>query len=214
MGSDPCDTGKVAVRNQNASQGVSPPEVSCTVRPGPIQRTAADYLPLTQEAAAQFAADWTPIVLSQLARFRLPADLAEDAGQEVLLRALRGLPSFRAESKLSTWLYTITWREGLRAAQRLTKRNERETSLAPTSEPAAPSVTPALDQSDERRRVQAMLDELPPRQRIALGYHYLEGLTVTEIAEVMDAPTGSVKAWLKRGRDRLQARWTGEHPSA
>ena len=54
----------------------------------------------------------------------------------------------------------------------------------------------------------------PPRQRIALGYHYLEGLTVTEIAEVMDAPTGSVKAWLKRGRDRLQARWTGEHPSA
>lgn len=212
MGSDPRDTGKVAVRNRNASERVSPSEVSCPVRPGPLQRTAADYLPLTEDAAAQFVADWTPIVLSQLARFRLPADLAEDAGQEVLLRALRGLPKFRAESKLSTWLYTITWREGVRAAQRLARRSERETSLSPASEPAAPSAPLALDQSDERRLLQTFLDELPARQRITLGYHYLEGLSVAEIATLMEAPTGSVKAWLKRGRDRLQARWNESPP--
>ena len=208
MGSDPRQPESVATRNRNPSRGVSPLEVSHAVRPEPTEQSAQDYLPLSEEAAARFVADWTPIVLSQLARFRLPADLAEDAGQEVLVRALRGLPDFRAEAKLSTWLYTITWREGVRAVQRYKRRSQREVGLE--SEPPAASSPARAEQADERRRLQALLDELPPRQRLALGYHYLEGLSVTEIAAVMDAPAGSVKAWLKRGRDRLRARWSGD----
>ena len=208
MGSDPHQPESVAARNRIATQGVSPREVSSAVRPEPTERSAQDYLPLSEDAAARFVEDWTPIVLSQLARFRLPADLAEDAAQEVLVRALRGLPDFRAEAKLSTWLYTITWREGVRAVQRYKRRSQRETGLE--SEPSADPTPPLAEQADERRHLQSLLDELPPRQRLALGYHYLEGLSVTEIAAVMDAPAGSVKAWLKRGRDRLRARWNGD----
>lgn len=208
MGSDPRQPESVATRNRIASRGVSPSEVSSAVRPEPTERSAQDYLPLSEDAAARFVADWTPAVLSQLARFRLPADLAEDAGQEVLVRALRGLADFRAEAKLSTWLYTITWREGLRATQRLKRRSSREVGLE--AEPTAVPTAAGAEQADERRRLQGLLDELPPRQRLALGYYYLEELSVTEIAAVMDAPTGSVKAWLKRGRDRLRARWNDD----
>lgn len=183
--------------------------MSSAVSRPPAERAAADYLPLDERAARRFADDWTPVVLSQLARFRLPADLAEDAAQEVLLRALRGLADFRGDARLSTWLYTITWREGLRARQRDARRR-REQPLPEGAEPAAPDRADPVAAADERSRLQGLLDELPPRQRLALGYHYLEDLSVTEIAAVMGAPAGSVKAWLKRGRDRLRARWAGD----
>jgi RNA polymerase sigma-70 factor (ECF subfamily) len=171
-------------------------------------RRPEDYLPLEADGANRFVEDWTPIILSQLARFRLPADLAEDTAQEVLLRALRGLPRFRAESKLSTWLYTITWREGARAHQRLQRERSRAGGLV--AEPICPREQDEVATRDELAAWQTRLDRLPLRQRLALGYHYLEGLSVAEIAEVMQAPTGSVKAWLKRGRDRLRAEfsWT------
>ncbi|MAW59196.1 MAG: hypothetical protein CMJ94_00015 [Planctomycetes bacterium] len=206
MGSDPHHADSVAARNRIAPKRVSPSEVSGATRPEPAERHARDYLPLTEEAAARFVADWSPRVLSQLARFRLPADLAEDAGQEVLVRALRGLADFRAEARLSTWLYTITWREGVRAMQRLKRRDRREVGLEASGEPAAAPQACAVDAADQRRHLQRLLDELPPRQRLALGYHYLEGMPVAEIAAVMGAPAGSVKAWLKRGRDRLRHR--------
>jgi len=176
-------------------------------------RQASDYLPLNDENAQAFVEDWTPTLISQMARFRLPADLAEDAAQEALLRALRGLPNFRGEAKLSTWLYTIAWREGLRAQQRALRIAQRESSLE--FDPSAFNATPAdarLEAADQRTRFQCLLDSLPERQRLVLAFHYLEGMPVAEIAVVIDAPVGSVKAWLKRGRDTLRARF--DTPSA
>ncbi len=178
--------------------------------------TEADaYLPMTEEAAVRFVADWTPSILSQMARFRLPADLAEDAAQEALLRAMRALPNFQGKSKLSTWIFSIAWREGLRANQRWQRLQKREVSapglgssegihpdLAASSSMGDPLARAAG--ADEVARVQLAMDHLPDRQRLALGYHYLEELSVEEIAQLMKAPPGTVKSWLKRGRDKLR----------
>ncbi|MBC8404996.1 MAG: RNA polymerase sigma factor [Planctomycetes bacterium] len=181
-------------------------------------KEAAAYLPLDDESAAQFVADWTAIILSQMARFRLPADLAEDASQEALLRAMRALPKFRGKSKLSTWIYSIAWREGHRAHQRWQKRKSREIStpnladcalqagsVGETEHSGAENPDPVAI-ADDFIMVQRAMDQLPSNQRLALGYHYLEELSVSEIAELMNTATGTVKSWLKRGRDRLRER--------
>ena len=206
--SDPDTADLVAPCNQDLPEEVSARELLPSLRARPAGPTAADYLPLDEAAAARFVHDWTDRILSQLARFRLPADLAEDTAQEVLLRCLRGLPDFRSESKLSTWVYTVTWREGVRATQRAEKQRSRWGSQATFELVPAPEQADRVAQADTRAALQKQLDQLPLRQRLALGYHYLEGLSVQEIAEVMESPTGSVKAWLKRGRDRLRAHWT------
>ncbi len=169
--------------------------------------TAADYLPLTEATARRFVDRFSAPVLSQLARFRLPADLAEDAAQEALHRALRALPRFRGDSALSTWVYRIAHREGLRALERWQRRRAREAPISALGEPQAETAPDLVAQEDELQRLRRALDTLPDNHRLALGYHYLEGLSVAEIAQVTGAAQGTVKAWLKRGRDRLRERF-------
>jgi len=48
------------------------------------------------------------------------------------------------------------------------------------------------------------MQELPEKQRIALALFYLQELSVNEIAQAAGAPTGTVKSWLSRGRERLR----------
>jgi RNA polymerase sigma-70 factor (ECF subfamily) len=49
------------------------------------------------------------------------------------------------------------------------------------------------------------MDQLPSLPRTVLGLHYFDGLTVAEIAELLDCPEGTVKSHLNRGRNRLKA---------
>lgn len=136
-------------------------------------------------------------------RFALPHDLVQDAVQETLLRALRGLPRFRGDSRLSTWVYRIAYREGLRAKARWTRQQGRQRPLP--EDPATPEGTGcAVEQADELTRLRVAMKSLPERHRLALGYHYLDGLSVQEIGSLMKSSPNTVKSWLKRGRDRLR----------
>jgi RNA polymerase sigma-70 factor (ECF subfamily) len=57
---------------------------------------------------------------------------------------------------------------------------------------------------DEALRVRKAMEQLPDNQRLALGYHYLDGMAVVEIAELMGSTPNTIKSWLKRGRDSLR----------
>lgn len=70
------------------------------------------YLPLNPERAKSFVNEWEGFVLSCLRRMRITDE--EDVLYRIFYRALNALPNFRCDSKLSTWLYRITWREGVR----------------------------------------------------------------------------------------------------
>lgn len=195
-------------------QPIKKPNLKMTLLPG---TEASAYLPMTEEAAARFVEDWTPSILSQMARFRLPADLAEDAAQEALLRAMRALPKFEGKAKLSTWIYSIAWREAHRAHHRWQKHKSRVASnpelvaaaevghSAASGQNQADPIT-ATETLDEVGMVQRAMELLPPKQRLALGYHYLEEMSVEQIASLMKAAPGTVKSWLKRGRDQLRKR--------
>ena len=167
---------------------------------------AADFLPLDDDAAARFADAFAPRIAGQAMRFRLPADLCQDVVQETLLRALRALPEFRGEAKLSTWVYRIAWRECARAVARQQRAARRGIAPAGEMDPVASAVPDAAETGDEFARVRAAMAELPDQQRLALGYHYLDGLAVAALCTLMDATPNTVKSWLKRGRDRIRER--------
>jgi RNA polymerase sigma-70 factor (ECF subfamily) len=135
-------------------------------------------------------------ILNLARRIVLDADAAEDVTQEVFIRAYRQLHRFDGRARFATWLYRIAInvsRTHLRAQQR---RHSREAQHRPPRRE-----TPASEVGD----LVGLLGELPLPQRTALALFYLRELSVAEIARLVGAPEGTVKAWLYRGRERLRA---------
>lgn len=61
------------------------------------------------------------------------------------------------------------------------------------------------DAVDERLRIRAALQQLPPRQRAVLVLRFLDGLSVQQTAEILNCPEGTVKAYTSRGLTTLRA---------
>ena len=167
---------------------------------------AADFLPLDEDRARRFVEAFAPRIAAQAKRFRFSPDLCQDVVQEALVRALRGLPSFRGESQLSTWVYRIAWRECARLRAKRNRADRDGSGFQEGLEPPAQEGGDRAEQRDELRRVRAAMEALPEQQRLALGYHYLDGMGIAEIAELMEAAPNTVKSWLKRGRDAIRER--------
>lgn len=168
----------------------------------------ADFLPLTPTNCRRFVEAFSSPIAAQATRFRLPADLVQDVVQETLLRALRGLGSFRGDSKLSTWVYRIAYRECVRMREKHLRHQGGVRALDPAQEPEGhgEEAVSVAGREDEVARLRRLMEGLPETQRLAMGYHYLEDMSVAEIATAMDAAPNTVKSWLKRGRDNLRAR--------
>ena len=131
---------------------------------------------------------------------------AEDVAQEAFVRAYRSLPDFRGESRLSTWLYRVTFHLAVdhRRAMGRRPRTVGEEAVAALPAEGAESDPYRTSRGGERRRaVRAALERLPENLRAVFHLHYWLGHTVREIGELLDLPPGTVKSHLHRGRQRL-----------
>jgi RNA polymerase sigma-70 factor (ECF subfamily) len=129
----------------------------------------------------------------------------EDAIQDVFFEVWRSIHRFRAESKLSTWLYRLTVNVALR---RLRTRKRRQPPVAgdPDTLPLGETPERAVRRALALRRVQTILDELPPKKRVVFVLHEIEGLDVSEIAEIVGAPRVTVRTRLHYARKEFYAR--------
>jgi RNA polymerase sigma-70 factor (ECF subfamily) len=131
---------------------------------------------------------------------------AEDIAQEASLRAFRFLAGFRGGNSRS-WLLTIvrntayTWLKQNRP-QALVSVGDEE--LLEIEDPAAATDHSAALHRADRDVLRAALEELPVEFREVLILRELEGLTYKEIADVADAPIGTVMSRLARARKQLQ----------
>jgi RNA polymerase sigma-70 factor, ECF subfamily len=157
---------------------------------------------------------------------------AEDAVQDALLGAWRGLSRFEGRSSLRSWLYTITTNACLKAIQRRPKRvlpidyGPVSDPHGRPSEPIAESVwlepypdehlgveddAPAPDaRYEQRESVElafiAALQHLPPRQRAVLILRDVLGFSARETAEALDTKPTSVDSALQRAHKTVDAR--------
>lgn len=128
--------------------------------------------------------------------------LAEETSQEVFLRIWRALDGFRWEAALSTWIYTITRNACLTALKRSNvTRAESLDDPEIFRRAQKGEMTRAVQES--RTDVRAWLAELPEPQRQALTLFYLEEKSYEDVAAALDAPMGTIKTWIHRGRRAL-----------
>lgn len=132
---------------------------------------------------------------------------AEDAVQEALTRAWLHMGSFRGESTLRTWLFTLTANECRRVRRRrrpLAVDNEILQVL--DNDHTAPGPYEHATASELRRILDRALLELPWRQRASWLLREIEGLSYAEIAEVLHTSPAVVRGQLHRARATLKVR--------
>ncbi len=134
-----------------------------------------------------------------------PAD-AEDVTQETFANVSQGLPRFREDSSLSTWIYRIATNA---AYDRLRTRSSRGSRDVPIDEhPAVEDKGPRADQRLARREMNDCIDEyvagLPASYRSVVILSEHEGLTNKEIADALGVTLDTVKIRLHRARARLR----------
>jgi RNA polymerase sigma-70 factor, ECF subfamily len=126
---------------------------------------------------------------------------AEEAAQEVFLRAHRAIADFRGDAKLSTWLYAIASRlcmNRLTSGERRLLREGEETLARIPSGHASPA--DELERSERDAALHRAIAELSDERRLVVVLRDLEGLSYEEIAAALDLELGTVRSRLHRAR--------------
>jgi RNA polymerase sigma-70 factor (TIGR02960 family) len=154
---------------------------------------------------------------------------AEDAVQDTLLAAWRGLTRFEERASLRSWLYRIATNRCLNVLRDRRRRPQEVPAMVEPPEPTRnvesiwlepyPDVlleglaetAPGPDARYETREAVglafvAALQHLPPRQRAALVLRDVLGFRTAEVSEMLDSSEASVKAALQRARATLDER--------
>lgn len=150
----------------------------------------------------------------RIATRMLGSDAAQDACQEVWIRAWANMKSFRGESAFSTWLHRITVNTCLSLQKRELRRRDHETEETPylserSGEEADPEVA-ALN-AERQGEIRVALGNVRAEHRAALVLKYMDGMSYVKIAEVLGVPDGTVRGWASRGRAAMLVALTQEH---
>jgi RNA polymerase sigma-70 factor (ECF subfamily) len=128
----------------------------------------------------------------------------DDLAQEVFLKVHRGLPYFRGEAKLSTWIYRIVQN----VCSQARGRRRPEVSLDGATDDGPPREPGRSDGAfadvELRDRIGKAMAQLPEHYRMLVAAHYLQGVQYEALAEALGIPLGTVKTHLYRAKRQLR----------
>ena len=142
---------------------------------------------------------YSPRVYAVVRRIAGDDHTAQDYAQETWVRVIRALPTFRGDSKFSTWLHRIAVNAALQARRRESTRQDREVPIPETVPVKSSPGDPLLAQ-----RLEAALDRLPEGMRRVLILHDVEGYTHKDIGEMMGVTAGTSKSQLFKARAKMR----------
>jgi RNA polymerase sigma factor (sigma-70 family) len=183
------------------------------------ERTLVEQLKQGDEAAfKQIVESWQNMVYNTALGILQNAEDAEDVAQEVFVQVFESIKNFKAEAKLSTWLYRITVSKALDHLRRK-KRKKRfayiqslfgadDKTVIERPDFHHPGVT--LDNKERAAVLFKAINQLPENQKIAFTLHKLEGLSYQEISEIMKSSVSSIESLMHRAKNNLK-KWLVNH---
>jgi RNA polymerase sigma-70 factor, ECF subfamily len=140
------------------------------------------------------------LVFALIARTVQDRGRAEDLAQDVFLRVHRGLPYFRGEARLSTWIYRIVANVCVQPPARL-----RAVSLDDDRTRVQPAATDRqFGDLELRDRLEKAIARLPANYRLLVAAHYLDGVQYEDLADALQLPLGTLKTQLYRAKQQLR----------
>jgi len=133
---------------------------------------------------------------------------AEDVLQIIFVKIYRGLPGFRFEASLATWIYRITLNECLNQQRGRSPQPIPFEALLGSDDEMDIGAAADLEHAEGERReiIHRAVMELSPKLRAVVSLKYLEGLSYEEIASVLQCSQGTVASRLNRALRNLEAR--------
>lgn len=150
----------------------------------------------SNRAATLFVRKHQKFVYSAALRYLRSHDDADDAAQEVFIRALKNLKNFRGDSSIQTWLYRITLNVCTSIARKrkfvsfFTHDDGSEIELE--SDSATPQQQ--FENKDFEKHFEKMLRQLPEKQRETFALRYFDELSYEEISKMLGTSVGGLKA--------------------
>ena len=132
-------------------------------------------------------------------------DAAEDLAQDVFLRIHRGLPYFRGESKLTTWIYRIVINllsQRRPALATISLDEEDDERDRPRMDPGGPDR--AFGDMVLRDRLDKAIQQLPVPYQVLINGHYLKDMKYEDLVDALGIPMGTVKTHLHRAKKQLR----------
>lgn len=142
------------------------------------------------------------LVFALIARTVQDRSRAEDLAQDVFLRVHRGLPYFRGEARLSTWIYRIVANVCLQDHGKASPTVSLDNDRKPAPTPGA--ADRQFDDLELRDRLEKAIARLPAHYRLVIAAHYLQGLRYEDLAEALELPLGTIKTQLHRAKQQLR----------
>lgn len=158
---------------------------------------------------------YTPVLYRLAMRYLNSPDTAEDAVQEIFLRAYRALGRFQLSRRFYSWIYSIAVNY-LKNARSKHRRRGDEANLpyddaidvggqrTPLAEPER-----ELEQREARAMVREAISNLPDKYRDVIILYQFEELPIAQVAEILGIPEGTVKTHLHRARHALATALSG-----
>jgi RNA polymerase sigma-70 factor (ECF subfamily) len=136
-------------------------------------------------------------------------DPAEDILQEVFLRLHTYAASVKPELPLAPWLYRVTLNLSYTWYTRRRWLTPLDDFIEHIIGPTRHRPEPAAEHQDNRNAMERAINGLPFNQRVVVILHYLNELSLQEIAEILNVPVGTVKSRLYYARESLRQQLEG-----
>ena len=152
-----------------------------------------------EEFIAFVSAEQEPLRRFLLALCGDPAE-ADDIAQDARVTAYVASNSFRGGSRFGTWLFRIAYNCFI------DRQRARKWQAEPIDERTEMIVGgTSADVAFQHEALYRAIRQLPEKERAALLLFYMEDRPVKEVAAILDIPTGSVRAYLTRGRQHIKS---------
>jgi RNA polymerase sigma-70 factor, ECF subfamily len=127
-------------------------------------------------------------------------DDAQDASQEVFLRAFRFLYRFDSTRPFEPWLVRVT----VNVCRDLGRKRVASVVLDPESLRSGSDPDAELRSEEQRRMVHAALQELPEKERAAVVLRDIEGFSTAEVAEILGSSETTVRSQISTARLKIR----------
>jgi len=137
---------------------------------------------------------------------------AEEIAQDVFIKIYQSLKSFNMKSKLSTWIYRITYNASINKFKSQKRRIETTEidRYAEFNNSSLPDAHHELSEKEKQKIINDSILKLPETDRIIITLYYYEELPVKEIAEITGLSAQNIKIKLFRSRQKLYEELKGK----
>jgi len=158
-------------------------------------------------AFARFIDKYKETVFLCCRRLGLREDEAEDVASETFLAAYNGISRYKGRAELSTWLWSIAYRQAVSYLRKNRRQwrleaeadESRQVGSGEEQEPAA-----AIQGKETEKIVWEAVERLPRLWAMAIILYYREEKSIIDIAKIMQAKENTIKTYLFRARRRLK----------